>query len=60
MKLLTTNSVKENVYNLLSKKSENVFHKETKPRHTEGGGVCVCVQLVLSCADQGINECDGE
>lgn len=60
MKLTTTRSVEENVYDLLSKKSENVFYKETKPLAVEGGGVCVCVQLVLSRTDQRVNECDGE
>lgn len=59
MKLSSTESV-EDVYDLLSEKSENVFYKETKPRDSEGGGVCVCVQLVLSRTDQRINECDGE
>lgn len=44
MKLTTTKSAsEENVYDLLSEKSENVFHKETKPRDSQGGGVCVCV-----------------
>ena len=57
MKLSTD---EQNVYDLLSAKSENVFYKETKPRDTEGGGVCVCVQLVLSCTDQGIDERDGK
>lgn len=61
MKLTTTKSAEEeNVYDLLSAKSENVFHKETKPRDIEGGGVCVRVQPVLSGADQRIDECDGK
>lgn len=60
MKLTTSKSVKNNVYDLLSAKSENVFHKETKPPRSEGGGVCVCIQLVLSRTDQRINECDAE
>lgn len=56
-----TRSVKENVYDLLSEKSENDFNKETKPlADTESGSGCVCVQPVLSRTDQGINECDGE
>jgi hypothetical protein len=61
MKLMTTKgSQDENVYDLLPTKSENVFHKETKPRDIEGGGVCVRVQPVFLGADQGIDECDGK
>lgn len=59
MKLTTTTSV-EDVNDLLSKKSENVFYKETKPRDTEGGGVCVCILLILSRTDQRVHECDAE
>jgi hypothetical protein len=61
MKLMTSESAEEeNVYKFVSEKSENVFQQETKPRDSEGGGFRVCVQLVLSRADQRINECDGE
>lgn len=56
----TTKSDEENVYYLLSEKSENVFYKETKPFDSEGGGVRVRVQSLLPRADQGVNECDGE
>ena len=56
-----TRSVEENVYDLLSEKSENDFNKETKPlADTEGCGDCVCVQPILPRIDQRINECDGE
>jgi hypothetical protein len=60
MKLTTTKSgEKENDYDLLSAKSENVFHKETKPHYNEGGSCRVRVQPILSRVDQGVDECDG-
>lgn len=59
MILAISESVK-NVHDLLSEKSENVFHKETKPHRSESGGVCVCIQPVLSRTHQGIHECDAE
>lgn len=58
--MTTKTAGNENVYDLLSTKSENVFHKETKPLDFEGSGVCVCVQPLLSGADQGIVERDGK
>lgn len=56
----TAKSGEKNVYNLLSEKSENVFHKETKPFASKGGGIRVCVHSLLPRTNQGVNECDGE
>lgn len=56
-----TSSVEENVNDLLPEKSENDSYEETKPLpDSQGGSGGVCVQPVLSRADQRINECDGE
>lgn len=61
MKLKTTNkSEEENVYDLLSAKSENVFHKETKPGDIEGGGFCIRLHIILLGAGQGIDERHGK
>lgn len=61
MKLvITTKSLDvKNVYDLLSEKTKNAFVEEAKPSNVEGGGANFCVQLILPCPHQGVDECDG-
>lgn len=58
--MTTKSSQEENVYDLLSSKSENVFYKETKPPVTEGSSFCVRIQPVFLSSHKGIDECDGK
>lgn len=60
MKLVIKESLDvKNVYDLLSEKTQNAFVEEAKLSYFEGGGANICVQLILPCPHQGVDECDG-
>lgn len=60
MKLVITESLDvKNVYDLLSEKTQIAFVEEAEHASSEGGGARVCIQLILPCSHQGVDECDG-
>jgi hypothetical protein len=60
MKLVIKESLDvKNVYDLLSEKTQNAFVEEAKLGNVEGDGANICVQLILPCPHQRVDECDG-